>query len=52
MSNCRRTAIAVLCLRLALLMAAVWLPFGGSDYLRGLCMGVGVGGLCLAITLW
>jgi hypothetical protein len=52
MGNCRRNAIVVLCASLALLAAAAWLPFGGSDYLRGLCMGVGIGGLFLALLLW
>jgi len=51
MGNCRRNAIAVLCVSLALLAAAAWFPFG-SAYLRGLCMGVGIGGLFVALLLW
>ncbi|WP_369935844.1 hypothetical protein [Xanthomonas tesorieronis] len=52
MVNCRRNAIAVLCVSLALLAAAASLPFGRSDYLRGLCMGVGIAGLFMALLLW
>ncbi|MDY4295621.1 MULTISPECIES: hypothetical protein [unclassified Xanthomonas] len=52
MGNCRRNAIVVLCVSLALLAAGAWLPLGGSDYLRGVCMGVGIGGLFMALLMW
>lgn len=52
MGNCKRNAIVVLCVSLAALAAGAWLPLGGSDYLRGVCIGVGIGGLFMAVLLW
>lgn len=52
MSRCKRSAIAVLCLSVVLLAVSPWLPLRSDAYLRGLVMGLGVGGLCLALMLW
>ncbi len=52
MSGCKRSAIVVLCLSVALLAATPWLPLRGDDYLRGLWIGACIGGVLLALMLW
>ncbi|WP_369942236.1 hypothetical protein [Xanthomonas medicagonis] len=52
MSGCKRAAIVALCVSLAMLLATPWLPLQHDNYLRGIWVGVAVGGLFLAPLLW
>jgi hypothetical protein len=51
-SACKRSAIVVLCLSVALLAATPWLPLRGDNHLRVLCIGLGSGGLFLGLLRW
>lgn len=53
MNRCKRSAIVVLSVSVALLAATPWLRLlRGDDYLRGLWFGLCIGGVFLALVLW
>ncbi|MEE7547142.1 hypothetical protein HF319_08940 [Xanthomonas sp. Kuri4-1] len=55
MSRCRRAALlafVVSVAMLALAAAAPWLPLSMDAYTRGLCAGLGAGGVFLALLMW
>lgn len=55
MSGCKRAAFVALCISALILVAAAcihWLALPVSDTLRGFLVGLGAGGLFLALLLW
>ena len=53
MSRCKRSAIVVLSVSVALLAVTPWLRLlRGDDYFRGLWLGLCIGGVLLALILW